>query len=292
MFRWLYALFVSALAVGCSGEDAEETVDPADTAEPADDAYDFEARGRLSRRSSWACNPVDEAHCLLPYPSSFFLVEDTTAASGLRVDFAADSLPVNVSGNSMSLVDLNRKDGFSTLGALYAYFEGPLSDSLRVPSDIAESITESSETMIVHAASGERVPHFREIELAAEGSGRQLLLLRPMAPLRHGQRYVVGIRNIKKADETLASAPDGFATLRDRVPTEDADLGRQRSHYENDIFPVLESAGMSRSELQLAWDFNVASAESSTDETDHMRELADNLGPPSAFTVSSVDEFD
>ena len=292
MFRLLSLFFIASVFLSaCSKDGDEDITDPCDPAEPGE-VYDFAAEeAAFAEVARGACNPVNDGHCLLPYPSSFFLAEDSTTASGMRVDFAADSLPVNVSGNAMDITDLNRKDGFSIAGTLYAYFEGPLSDSLRSPSDLAESVTENSDTFIVHAASGELLPHFIEVELAAEDTGRQLLLLRPMEPMRHGERYVVGIRNIKKADDSLAEAPTGFVTLRDRTPTEEADLGRQRSHYENDIFPVLENAGMSRDELQLAWDFSVSSEESSTYEGDHMRDLADGSGVPSSFVTTSVDEL-
>ncbi len=289
---WLLPLCFLFVFSGCDTGDSEENVDPADTTD-SEDVYDFaEEEAEFLDIARGACNPVNDGHCLLPYPSSFFLTEDATTASGLRVDFATDSLPVNVSGNSMDITDLNRKDGFSILGTLYAYFEGTLHSSLRVPSDVAESILEDSDTFIVHAATGELLPHFIEVEVAAEGTGRQLLLLRPMTPMLHGERYVVGIRNIRKSDDSLALAPAGFATLRDRTPTEDPDLGRQRSHYETNIFPVLETAGMSRDELQLAWDFSVSSEESTTYEADHMRDLADDFGVPSSFEVTSVDEFD
>ena len=293
MFRLLSLLFIASVFLSaCSKDDDDDRTDPCDPGEPAE-VYDFAAEeAAFSEVARGACNPVNDGHCLLPYPSSFFLAEDSTTASGIRVDFSEDSLPVNVSGNAMDITDLNRKDGFSIAGTLYAYFEGPLSDSLRTPSDLAKSVTEDSDTFIVHAASGELLPHFIEVELAAEGTGRQLLLLRPMKPMRHGERYVVGIRNIKKANGSLAEAPVGFVTLRDRTPTNEADLGRQRSHYENDIFPVLANAGMSRDEIQLAWDFSVSSEASSTYEGDHMRDLADASGVPSGFVTLSVDEFD
>ena len=295
VFSWFIVFTAGPFLFACSSGDTEPDTTESDPAEPAEpeETYDFEAEeAQFEEVARGPCNPVDDGHCLLPYPSSFFLAEDMTTASGKRVDFDSDSLPINSSGNAMDITDLNRKDGFSILGTLFAYFEGPLHNDLRTPSDIATSLSPESDTYIIHAESGELLPHFIEIEVAAEGTGRQLLLLRPMQPMRHGERYIVGIRNIRKADDTLAVAPAGFATLRDRTPTELADLGRQRSHYENNIFPALENAGVSRNELQLAWDFSVSSAESSTHEANHMRELADANGIPTTYATTSVDEFD
>lgn len=110
-------------------------------------------------------------------------------------DFVADSLPVNIYGNTMNSVDLNRKDGFSVAGTLYAYFEGPLSDLLRSSSELAESVTENNDTLIVHAASGELLPHFIGGEVAADGTGRQLLLLRPIE--KNNQLFPSKCRGLK-----------------------------------------------------------------------------------------------
>ena len=70
------------------------------------------------------CNPVDGSHCLLPFPSSFFLVEDPVRPTGLRVDFGEESLPESIDLVPTEPTRWNTLDGFPILGALYALFPG------------------------------------------------------------------------------------------------------------------------------------------------------------------------
>jgi hypothetical protein len=44
------------------------------------------------------CDPIDPAHCLLPFPSDFFTVADATTATGRRVNLSPLALPTNVAG--------------------------------------------------------------------------------------------------------------------------------------------------------------------------------------------------
>ena len=41
-----------------------------------------------------SCDPLDPALCALPYPNSFYLRPDDTTATGYRVHYADDSLPI------------------------------------------------------------------------------------------------------------------------------------------------------------------------------------------------------
>ncbi|MSP54865.1 MAG: hypothetical protein EXR69_04565, partial [Myxococcales bacterium] len=70
------------------------------------------------------CNPVDDGGCLLPFPSSFFLEEDPSTGSGYRVAFGEGSLPTDKFGVHIRPDAWNVRDGFSTLGPLYALLPG------------------------------------------------------------------------------------------------------------------------------------------------------------------------
>lgn len=239
------------------------------------------------------CDPVDGAHCLLPFPSSFFLDEDPTTPSGRRVAFGSTSLPVNDWGAPLDPTAWNRRDGFSTLGPLFALFPGVDVARLAGHGDIGASLEPGSPTLILDATTGALQPHFCELDAAAsEEPERQLLVLRPATPLAHGRRYVVGLRGLVDVDGAPLPTPLGFAALRDRRPSGDPDLERQRVHFEADVFPVIEAAGVPRADLQFAWDFTTVSAEGSLADPLALRaDALDRLGedgPP--FTITGVEE--
>ena len=59
------------------------------------------------------CDPIDPAHCLLPFPNDYFTVADPTTATGRRVSFNPLAMPRNVAGKPVDPIELNKNDGFS-----------------------------------------------------------------------------------------------------------------------------------------------------------------------------------
>ena len=64
-----------------------------------------------------------------------------------------------------------------------------------------------------------------------------------------------------------------FRALRDNTLTDNAAIEARRESME-DIFAILEDAGVPREELYLAWDFNIASVENITERMLHIRDEA------------------
>lgn len=251
-----------------------------------DSAVDWGPRGD--------CNPVDDAHCLLPFPSSFYLEDDASTPTGFRVAFGSTSLPENVDGVRTDPTYWNEKDGFPTLGSLFLDLPGAVDAGLAGHTAIAGSVDPASLTVILDAETGERIPHFAEVDCMVSDEDRQPIILRPVTPLRNAARYVVGVRGVVDAAGTVLDAPSGFAALRDGTVTEEPDLERQRAHYDDGIFPVLEAAGFARDDLQMAWDFVTVSKENTVGRALAIRDdaLADLPagGPP--YTILSVDDGD
>ena len=53
-----------------------------------------------------ACNPVDDVHCMLPFPNDFYRVND-------QLSFDPQSLPINIDDVAFSPDQLSQMDGFS-----------------------------------------------------------------------------------------------------------------------------------------------------------------------------------
>ncbi len=238
------------------------------------------------------CNPVEPSHCMLPFPSRFYLEEGVDTPTGLRVRFGAETLPQNIDGVQMDPSRWNEKDGFPILGPALFHLAGARLDGLAGPWAPYASLDPSHGTVLLDAETGERYPHFVERDPVAADPSRALVYLRPAVPLPYGRRIVVAVRGLVGEGGAPVEAPAGFAALRDGRPTRDGDLESQRALYEAEIFPLLEAQGIARDSLQLAWDYVTASAEGTMGPLLHMRDeaLAATAGVGPAYTLTSVED--
>ncbi|HUH01412.1 MAG TPA: hypothetical protein VML75_05410, partial [Kofleriaceae bacterium] len=154
-------------------------------------------------------------------------------------------------------------DGFSFAAPMIVAFEGGVDDSNLVHySAYADSVGDTSPTVIIDMTNGGRVVHFAELDLAAAATpSRQALYLRPAARLHGGTRYAVGIRtSLKGKDGGPLPISPGFEALLSGASTNHPLLEKVRPRYV-DIFAAFEAEGISRDELVVAWDFTTASDE-------------------------------
>jgi hypothetical protein len=239
------------------------------------------------------CNPIaydvdgaPAADCLLPYPSDYFL-----ASGAVRIPDVA--LP-KFGASPIDLLAPHRPDGFSVGTPILALFPGGVDAKNLVfhTGDVSQSTSDASPTVLVDATTGERVAHFAELDPRAETDDRRALVLHPMARLENAHRYVVGIRGLVDQRGAPIPAPAAFASLRDDHGKAHPALAALSSHYESDVFPVLEGAGVPRASLELAWDFTTSTEESATGTMlEIQRDVAAHLaaGPPEIDVVSVTD---
>ncbi|HJL32523.1 MAG TPA: hypothetical protein RMI62_25775, partial [Polyangiaceae bacterium LLY-WYZ-15_(1-7)] len=217
-------------ALACGDDDAG----PADAATP-DDASSADAgpEGIVAERPE--CENLQPIHCLLPYPSSHFLAEDPETETGFRVDLQPDMLPVNQNDVGASTARVwNHFDGFSPMTSLMAGFWGkvdkaPLADELH----IADSLLESSPTVLLDAETGERVAHWAEPDEWVNGDPRTTTLyIRPAARLKENHRYVVAIRGLTRLDGSVVEPSEYFRALRDGETSDVPSLEARRPAME------------------------------------------------------------
>lgn len=237
------ALFVAALA--CSSDDS-----PAELQQPLEPH----------------CNPLSREHCFLPWPSSFYLKSDSSTKTGYRVAYDAKSLPANNKGKHVDPTRHNLRDGFS-IGAQPILWlpQGIGAEGLASIDDPKPSVEADHPIWLLSMPGGERVPFFAELDANATGKDeKRALVLRPLRPLEPATRYVVAVRgSVRDGAGKALVAPEAFARLRDGLPTADKTLEGQRATIE-EVLTFLESKGLSRGELVLAWDFRTQSRESAT----------------------------
>jgi len=241
------------------------------------------------------CEILNGAECLLPWPSSHFLVDDAGTDTGLRVNLPAAGMPT-VNGPAWLPDPYNELDGFSPMAQVLMHFpqgvDLALSDAARLlapgccgqpagPPWIdtrtydSRSLDADSPSVLMHADTGQRIMHWLELDGRATGGnvpGRQALILRPAESLIPGERYIVAMRDLTTAggDDVL---PEGaFAALRDVTATNVPAIEARRAQMESDIFTPLVTHGVARSNLVLAFDFTVQSENQLTRQLLSMRD--------------------
>lgn len=208
------------------------------------------------------CENINPMHCLLPWPSDFYLEEDSTTATGRRLALPAGAMPRNQRNRAVDPAQFARFDGFSPMPTIMTSYPGRVdTDTLNGENDIAATLEPSSTTLLLDAETGALVPHFAELdEWEQTDPERAPLYLRPAVRLREGHRYVVAIRGLRFVGGAPIGASPYFQALRDGTPLEGSDVEARRSHFD-EVFAFLESQGVARSELIEAWDFTTATGE-------------------------------
>ena len=251
--------------------------------------------------SNLGCDPLDPAACLLPFPNDHFTTVDPSTDTGRRVNFNPLAMPRSGAevteggeGKPVDPTEWNRNDGFSPGSMLMTYVpridlhatwgtqdrphseagvnEHGYFDHRDHIADIGLYQRDDAPMVVINAETGERHPFWSEIDTHPEAASaeEQVLILRPAVNFEEGARYVVALRDLKTADGTAIGPRPEFAAYRGGTG---ADPARQ-SHFDTNIFPVLESAGVARDDLYLAWDFTVASERNLAERVLHIRDDA------------------
>jgi hypothetical protein len=237
------------------------------------------------------CDPIVPEYCGFPFPSNVFTVPEAGTVTGLRVELSEAMVPVANNGATTTLDPFNTRDGFSPGIALMTFLPDAVYDGLARPDSIEASLAPESPTVLLDAETGERVPHWVDLDMTTDDASQRAFMIRPAVRLEDDRRYIVAIRQV--ADTTGNPVPSApvFAALRDRTELGDEPSVEARRGLYGDIFARLEEAGVTRSNLQIAWDFTTASREDNTGWLVGMRDEALELvgadGP--AYTLDTVD---
>ena len=202
---------------------------------------------------------------LFPYPNDYFTKADSTTETGLRLNIQERATPENADRVHIDPTDINRSDGFSPGAPVIIQIPGMDTPQAFDSSGIV-SIKEKSSyadadqpVVLIDAATGERQPIWAELDALAGSPGQTDLEIHFNKNLLNGHRYIVAMRDLRRADGSTIEAPDGFKIYRNRNEvTTYGPIEARRPHFES-IFKTLKGAGIARDNLYLAWDFTVAS---------------------------------
>ena len=254
--RMNHVHWVLWMAMGCGDEKA------------ADDT----SAGTAVVEADWDCDPIAPTRCGLPFPSTYFMTPSEDSRTGFQVALGETTIPANIDGKTTSPRFLNEKDGFSPLTPLITHFEYATAEGMVSHTDIARYLDADAKTLVFDLETGERVPHFAEVDASTDADYARMLMIHPVVPLTHGGRYVVGIQGVVDTEGALVEPSEAFIELRDGVTSDDPRVESRRELYDSLIFPALTAQGVERGDVQLAWDFVVASQENITGKALWMRQ--------------------
>src|SRR4051794_17639105 len=225
----------------------------------------------LAAPASAACDNLDPAVCLQPFPNNFFTKASDKTDTGLKVDFGLADMPRNAAGKPIQPRQWNRNDGFSPGSLITTFVPGlDLAKTHGVPiNDLARYGDPDAAVVVIDAKTLERNLIWTEMDANASSDSVRNLIVRPAKNFREGHTYIVALRNLKDSGGSTIPAGDAFRGYRDGTTSDD------RTDHMDWIFSRLKKAGVKRdSNLFLAWDFTVASEDNLTERMLHIRDDA------------------
>lgn len=264
--------------------EATETTSPetgstgAPSTDPASDVTDAQVDG---------CDPLDPTACLLPFPNDAF-TEASETPTGRQLDLPTEGMPTGVEDEPIDPTSINRSDGFSPGSALLVHVPGlDVERSALAPStDVGASLDDAAPIVVIDAESGERVPHWAELDAQAPSPEDALLMVRPATSFTEGHRYLVGLRGLRDDAGRPVAASAGW----EEVTAGTLEPASRLEHLQG-VEDDLDEAVGADEDWWLAWDFTVASTDGLSGRLRHMRDAAyDELGEDApAFTVESAE---
>lgn len=239
------------------------------------------------------CDPLLPAQCAFPWPSSLYLVEDASRATGYTLTFGATTLPANQDGVHIDPAPYRRMDGFGVSTPLLVLF--PELDVAGMPNDqtVGLSMAEDASILLYRVGpdgSLDRVPYWVDLDDWESNAERRTLYIRPGVILEPGTRYVAALRNLRRTDGSSYERSPAFERLVRGSVTGIPALESRQERFE-EIFAMLEAEGVERDSLDLAWDFVTASSDALHGPMLHMRrDGLERVGPDGPELVITDEE--
>ena len=286
MNRRLTALFLilMMLVPGCL-ESSE--IEPTDV---EDEIFETPLPTVIAVEQTDGCDNLNHLHCMLPFPSDGFLIEDNSTVTGLRVNYAENTLPVSGSlsnsGESVHIESLNLLDGMSPSTQIMTAFSTlPNLTDVADQYSIGLSMEAGHATTLLNLDTGEKVAHWVETDARADDDSATIVFIRTLRSLEPNTAYGIGISGLSVTPSVA------FQAILDGQQTDAPDVeSRQESMAA--LIQSLNESGHDIENLKDAWQFHTASLDSIVGPTLSMR--ADALGRLGndgiGCTVETVDD--
>ena len=285
----LIALLLASMLIlpGCL--DSSEIETTRDVTDDADGDNWTDVPSIVSVPNTDGCDNLNPIHCMLPFPSDAFLIEDNTTVTGLRVNYAENTLPVSGSlsnsGESVQIESLNRLDGMSPSTQIMTAFNTlPNLTGVANQYSIGLSMEEGHATTLLNLDTGEKIAHWVETDARADDESATIVFIRTLRSLEPNTAYGIGISGL---DVTPSAA---FQAILDGQQTDAPDVEARQASM-TALIQALNESGHDVVGLKDAWQFHTASLDSIVGPMLSMRaDALDRLGDGGiACNVESVE---
>lgn len=271
--------------------------DAAVTDAPATDAAAADvADAPITTLPEGDCDPLDERECALPWPSNLYLRRDPARRTGYTLTLGPTSMPPNPSESHADPNSLRFLDGYGVGTPIITYFRDIDLSAMAGEETIERSMAADAPVLLfeVDGTTLRRVPYWVELDAAhwEPNASERVLFVRPAVILKEATRYVVAFRNLRTTSGATIAPSAAFRRLREGMTAGDPALGPRQARFD-EMFSLLQSAGIQRADLTLAWDWNTASSDALHGRALAMRDEALRLVGPTGpqLYVTSVTRY-
>lgn len=244
------------------------------------------------------CDPIlgqgPNSVCALPWPSSLYLEESPGSATGYALRFGAASLPANNQGAVAPPENFRHLDGYGPSTQILVHLPNVDVKGLASEDHIERSLAADAAIVLLEDQRGvlRRVPYFVELDRYEEDPAQQLLFVRPAEILKEATRYVVAFRGLRDTSGAAIKPARPFVRLRDGQTADVPVLAKRQARFER-VFSTLQSQGIDKQSLIVAWDFVTASNDALHGDLLAMRDaaLAQVGAMGAALHVTGITEY-
>ena len=152
------------------------------------------------------CDPLVPTQCGFPFPSNVWTVDAADTPTKRRVQIDDDSIPAALNGQKSVGAPWSKSDGFGAGTGILTQLPGATLEGLPSLETLARSLEVDSPTVILDTETGERIPHFAELDTKSRDDPESVtFIIRPVVALADAHRYIVAIRKVRGADGELAA---------------------------------------------------------------------------------------
>lgn len=285
-------LFLLLPVAGCIGQDDVESSDDIQETDNEVTVDEDPVVEIIDVPYAPGCDNLNPHHCLLPFPSDAFLVEDETTRTGLRVHYPTGSIPSSGSTNPVEIPRINQIDGMSTSTQIMTTFDTvPNLDGVAYQYDIGTSMQPDHATIIWNADDNHAVAHWVELDARAQDGEQTIVHLRTASALEHDTKYIVVIRGLSDQQGDLIEPSAAMRSLIGDTITDAADVEDRRLEYTSYIQVAENQMGVDRNTIQALWSFHTSSVESVIGPVLSMRDDAlERIGEGIGCTVVTTED--
>lgn len=260
-------------------------------------SYAHEARMRVARGTNVeysGCEPMvdnggDDSLCMYPFPSTHYLRVDSSTPTGFMVDVNSETTapPIKRGGRlSFDFLTDNYYDGFSVTGSVLWYVPDFVDETEKADSAADQLVSETEvapgwalSSLIIKNGTEELHPHFCQVDYLAAPTDNRACYCQPARALDYDAHYTVVIKGLVGASgarlppSALLQSYISAYRAGGGVEAEGDDPERY-DRFRSNVFPLLESKGVSLDDVQLAFDFHTLSYNSSTRMARSLHEMA------------------